>query len=197
MTALRQDVEAPVALRRFGTGWISGVLALVLALTGLGTVLCLRYAVLLTVPEARALYNVGLIRLALHSVLVAGFLLASLSLVLRKNRVIGFVALAGVLLATVLGGSHAQNRLQLQSDVYLGLDWFLLNLILMGLVFVPVERLLGQRERPIFRYEWREDLLYFLISSLLVQVPTLRLAVTLRHGGSSDVGATGFEPATS
>ncbi len=172
MTILRQDLESPAAERRFGSGWISGVLALALSLTGLGAVLCLRYPDLLTVSEARGLYNVGLIRLALHLVLIAGFFLGTLSIVLRKNKVLGFLALACVLLATVLGGSSAQDRLHLHSDVYLGLDWFLLNLILMGIVFVPIERLLGQREQPIFRYEWREDLLYFLISSLLVQVLT-------------------------
>lgn len=184
MTILRQELEALAPERRFGTGWISGVLALGLSVLGLGAVLCLRYPDLLTVQDARRLYNVGLIRLALHLVLIAAFLSGTLSIVLRKNKILGFAALAGVLLATALGGSHAQDRLHLQSDVYLGLDWFLLNLALMGIVFVPVERLLGQREQPIFRYEWREDLLYFLISSLLVQVLTylsLAPALTMLH----------------
>jgi len=199
MTVLRQDLEAPAAERRFGSGWISGVLALVLSMCGLGAVLCLRYPELLTVAEARQLYNVGLIRLALHLVLIAGFFLGTLSIVLRKNKILGFLALAGVLLATVLGGSRAQNQLQLQSDVYLGLDWFLLNLILMGIVFVPIERLLGRREQPIFRYEWREDLLYFLVSSLLVQVLTfLSLAPSLAILKHTDWGglrrAIGSQP---
>src|SRR5262249_35881066 len=140
MTVLRQDLEAPAAERRLGTGWVSGVLALVLSVLGLGAVLCLRYPDLLTVPEARELYNVGLIRLALHLVLIAAFLLGTLSIVLRQGKSLGVVALAGVIVATALGGSHAQDRLHHQSDVYLGLDWFLLNLIFMGIVFVPVER---------------------------------------------------------
>ncbi len=185
MTALRQDLESPPAERRFGSGWISGVLALALAVLGLGTVLCLRYPGLLTIPDARAFYNVGLIRLALHLVLITAFLLGISSIVLRRSKALGFVALSGVLLAALLGGSNAQDRLHLHSDVYLGLDWFLLNLILMGLVFVPVERLLGRKDQPIFRFEWREDLLYFLISTLFVQALTflsLTPALTiLRH----------------
>jgi hypothetical protein len=40
MAVLRQDLESAALERRFGTGWISGVLALALALIGLGTVLC-------------------------------------------------------------------------------------------------------------------------------------------------------------
>jgi sterol desaturase/sphingolipid hydroxylase (fatty acid hydroxylase superfamily) len=180
MSVLREDLEAPAPERHFGTGWISGVIALTLSVIGLGTVLCLRYPDVLTVPEAREFYNVGLIRLALHAVLIAAFLLATVSIVLRKNKIIAFVALAGVLVATVLGGPNAQDRLHIYSDVYFGLDWFLLNLILMGIVFVPIERLFGQREQPIFRYEWREDLLYFLIGSLLVQALTfLSLAPSL------------------
>ncbi len=169
MTALREDLESPETERRFGSGWISGVLALTLALVGLGTVLCLRYPDVLTVADAREYYNVGLIRLALHAVLVSAFVLGILSIVLRRQKVLGFSALTCVLVATVLGGSRAADQIDIDADVYLGLDWFLLNLLFTGIVFIPIERLLGRREQAIFRYEWREDLLYFLISSLLVQ----------------------------
>jgi sterol desaturase/sphingolipid hydroxylase (fatty acid hydroxylase superfamily) len=185
VTVLGRDLDAPEAERRFGTGWISGVLALALSVIGLGTVLCLLYPDLVTMPEARALYDVALIRLALHLVLIGAFVLGIVSIVLRQNKALGFVALACVLLATVLGGAHAQDRLRHHSDIYLGLDYFLLNLVFMGLMFVPIERLLGKREQPIFRAEWREDLLYFLVASLLVQALTylsLAPALTiLRH----------------
>jgi sterol desaturase/sphingolipid hydroxylase (fatty acid hydroxylase superfamily) len=172
MTALGQDLEAAAEHRRIGTGWISGVLALVQAVLGLGAVLCLRYPELLTVQEARALYDVPLIRLALQVVLLSGFALAIVSIVLRTNKILGFTAMGGIMVATALGGSQAENRLEVHSDVYLGLDWLMLNLILTGIVFIPIERILKRREQPIFRQEWREDLLYFTISSLLVQVLT-------------------------
>jgi sterol desaturase/sphingolipid hydroxylase (fatty acid hydroxylase superfamily) len=169
MTALRDDLESPPAKRGFGSGWISGVLALVLSVLGLGAVLCLRYPELLTVPEARELYNVGLIRLALHLGLITAFVLGILSIVLREQKTLGFASLSIVLTATVLGGSRAQDRVDVDADLYLGLDWFLLNLLFTGIIFVPIERLLGNRDQQIFRHEWREDLLYFLISSLFVQ----------------------------
>jgi sterol desaturase/sphingolipid hydroxylase (fatty acid hydroxylase superfamily) len=184
VTVLGRDLDAHEAERRFGTGWISGVLALALSVIGLGTVLCLRYPDLLTMPEARALYDVALIRLAVHLVLMGAFLLGIVSVVLRQNKVLGFVAIASVLVAVALGGSHSQDQLHRHSDVYLGLDYFLLNLVLMGLVFVPIERVLGKREQPIFRAEWREDLLYFLVASLLVQALTylsLAPALTILH----------------
>src|SRR5690606_26093563 len=125
MTALREDLESPD--RQFGSGWISGVLALILAIAGLGAVLCLRYPELLTVPEARDIYNVALIRLALFAGLLTAFVLAIVSIVLRRQKVLGFSAITLVLIATALGGSQAQDRINVHSDVYLGLDWFILS----------------------------------------------------------------------
>ena len=148
---------------------MSGLGGLVLGIIGFGAVLCLRYPQLLTSPDARSHYPVALIRIALHLVLIAGFVLGIVSIILRNQKTLGFTALALVLAATAQGGSQTQDRLGIESNVYLGLDWFLLNLIFTGMIFIPFERLLGNREQPIFRHEWREDLLYFLISSLLVQ----------------------------
>ena len=105
MDALRNELDSPQD-RRLGSGWISGVLALVLAIAGLGAVLCLRYPEVLTVPEARELYNVGLIRLALHLGLIAAFVLGIVSITLRQQKILGFAALTLVLIATVLGGSR-------------------------------------------------------------------------------------------
>jgi hypothetical protein len=52
---LRREVEAPPTLRRFGSGWISGVLGLVLGVAGLFLVISLRFPALLAMPETRAL----------------------------------------------------------------------------------------------------------------------------------------------
>ena len=38
----------------------------------------------------------------------------------------------------------------------LGLDWFLLNLLLLSLIFVPLERLFPRlKEQGVFRYGWK------------------------------------------
>jgi hypothetical protein len=49
---LRGELEAPPALRRFGSGWISGVLGFVLGLAGLALVLVLRAPGWFSMPEA-------------------------------------------------------------------------------------------------------------------------------------------------
>jgi lathosterol oxidase len=57
---------------------------------------------------------------------------------------------------------------------FLGLDWFLLNLIVFSLVFVPLEQLFARRpDQPIFRPSWITDLTYFFVSAVLVQLTTI------------------------
>ncbi|MBL1321243.1 MAG: sterol desaturase family protein [Methylophaga sp.] len=168
-TSLIKELEAEKASTQIGTGWISGVVALVLAITGFVAVLCLRYPDLLTVPEIRVAIDVSLVRITLHIVLILAFLLATVSLILRQHKFLGFTALLLVLFAVALGGSNARISGELTSGVYFGLDWFILNLTLTGIVFLPLERLFRRKEQSVFRFEWREDLLYFLISSVMVQ----------------------------
>lgn len=145
------------------------MLSIVLATAGLSTVLCLLYPQWLTVADVRGYYNVGLIRLAVHGVLVAAFVFGATSVALRKTKLLGGAGMAMVLIAALMGGSRASARLADRSDVYLGLDFFLLNLILLGTIFIPIERLFKRQDQPVFRDDWREDLFYFFISSLFVQ----------------------------
>jgi lathosterol oxidase len=156
---------------RFGSGWISGVLGVVLAALAVGAVLCLRYPALLTVPDARAYYPLPLVRFLVHACLVAGFGLGTLSVLLRRSKTLGLTALALATAATLLGGARAEIGPLGDTAVYAGLDWFLLNVLVLALIFVPMERLFARRrEQPIFRPEWRTDLVYFAVSHLLVQM---------------------------
>ncbi len=167
MGRLAKEVDA--ADRHLGSGWISGMVSLVLGVVGLATVLCLLYPSLLTVADVRGYYNVGLIRLALHVVLIVAFVMGAVSVAMRQSKLLGFAGMTTVLIATLLGGSRATSRLETSGDIYFGLDFFLLNLILLGAIFIPLERLFKKRDQPIFRDDWREDLFYFFFSSLFVQ----------------------------
>jgi sterol desaturase/sphingolipid hydroxylase (fatty acid hydroxylase superfamily) len=160
--------------KEFGSGWLSGFLALLLSIVGLITVLCFCFPQILTVQEARtfSLDNINAIRLILHLVLVSAFVLALLSAVLRKNPTLGFVAMTIVLLASLMGGSKATMKADFESDIFWGLDFFVLNFLFLGALFIPIERWLKKVNQPILRYEWREDLLYFLISTVFVQALT-------------------------
>ncbi len=190
MGRLTNEIESDD--RQFGGGWISGMISVVLGGIGLGTVFCLLYPQLLTVEDARGEYPVGVIRFALHLVLIAGFVAGVLSVTLRQNKLLGFVGMSLVLIATLIGGSEATRLFQGESKVYFGLDFFLLNLIFLGVIFIPIERIFKQNDQPILRDEWREDLFYFFISSLFIQMLTfLSLSPSLNLVAATE-WASGF-----
>ena len=167
---LRADLESPAESRQLGSGWLSGVIGLVASLAGFFLVVGLRYPAIFTMPELRALDQQPACRAVLFGILVVAFGAAILNLALRRTKILGGTALAFTLLATLLGGAGVHPAGELTSGIFLGLDWFVLNVVFTGLLFVPLERLFARHpQQHLFREEWREDLFYYLVSSLLVQ----------------------------
>jgi lathosterol oxidase len=157
-----------------GSGWVSGVFSATLGLIGLGAILCFRFPDLLTTPEARALYPLAWVRALLHVVLVGAFVLGVASLWLRRNKALGTLGIGCTFAAALLGGSGVPVGGGTSPGPFLGLDWFLLNLIIYSLVFLPIERLFARLpEQGVFRASWRTDLTYFFVSALLVQLTTI------------------------
>ncbi|MGI9332587.1 MAG: hypothetical protein ACR2RL_05455 [Gammaproteobacteria bacterium] len=113
-----RELEASRPSTKFRKGWISGVISLFLGVAGLAAVVCLRYPQVLTVPEIRAAIDVGMFRVLLHGLLIVGFLLASISLILRQNKVLGLSVLAVILIAVGLGGSGTRASSAASSGVY-------------------------------------------------------------------------------
>lgn len=170
---VRRELEAPPALRRFGSGWLSGVLGLVLGLAAVGGVVMIWFPGVFTTAEMSKAYATGWYRPALFGVIIGGFAFSMLSLVLRESKVLGMCGMVATLLALTMGGSTATQVATDATPVYFGLDFFVLRLLLTGLVFIPVETLFPRRpEQGIFRYEWREDLFYYFVSSMMVQLLT-------------------------
>ncbi len=158
----------------FGSGWISGVLSTALGAIGLGAVLCFLNPSLFTMPELRGLYPIPYVRALLHLFLVGAFVLGAISVVLRRSKILGLTGMTFTLIAALLGGSQVPIQGELRTGPFLGLDWLLLNLMAYSALFIPLERLFALHpEQPIFRPTWRTDLVYFAVSSLLVQLTTL------------------------
>ncbi len=155
----------------FGTGWWSGVLSAFFGFLSLGGVLCLHFPELLTSPQLRPHYPMHVMRVFIQCLIVAAILFAVLSSILRKKK---NLALAGMLLAigaTALGGSSVEINETLRDGPAIGLDWFLLDLFLMALIYVPLERLWPQYpEQGTFRKEWVLDVVYFLSTHLPLQI---------------------------
>jgi lathosterol oxidase len=157
-----------------GRGFISGLLSAILGIAGFGAVLCLRFPQYLTHPDLRMLYSLGYLRAIIHVTLVASFLLGSVSACLRANKVLALTGIGFTLAAALAGGSQAELGGAFGSTSWLGLDFFVLNLLLYAAVFIPLERLFALRiAQPVFRRQWLVDLTYFFVNSLLIEILTI------------------------
>lgn len=154
-----------------GTGWWSGVLSVFFGFLSFGAILCLHFPQLLTVPQFRSYYPMHAIRSLIQCLIVGAAFFGILSSILRQKKVL---ALTGVLLAiaaAALGGSNVQIDKTLHDGPAIGLDWFLLDLLLTAVIFVPLERLWPlHQEQGTFRNQWTLDVVYFMSTHLPIQI---------------------------
>ncbi len=154
-----------------GSGWVSGISAVFLGLLSVGGVLCLRFPALLTLPEARAHYPMGVIRLVIQGTILAAFLFAAASAILRQRKVLALTGAALALAAAALGGGTVPLPQEITTKTGIGLDWFLLDLLVMTIVFVPLERIWPLHpNQGTFRAEWTTDAFYFVATHLPSQL---------------------------
>ena len=180
---MRSSDPAPTALDRYfkrifgddepvglGSGWVAGVGSLVGGALGLFGVLCLHFPQLLTAPVLRAHYPVAFLRGVLQAVLIASVLLGLFSIAHRRRKILGLTGIFLAVTSMALGGAAVPLPDAVDTKFGLGLEWFALNLLVLALIFVPLERALPlRREQQVFRPEWTTDGIHFLLSHLLVQ----------------------------
>ena len=158
----------------FGSGFLSGLLSAILGIAAFGAVLCLRFPEYLTFADLRPLYALGYVRAIIHVTLVTSFLLGTVSAFLRANKMLALVGIGFTLAAALLGGSQVPVDGDVAGRSWLGVDFFVLNLLLYSAVFIPLERLFALRAgQPVFRRQWPVDLTYFFVNSLLIEVLTI------------------------
>jgi len=164
-------IFADATPRWFGSGWISGVLAVVLGLLCVAAVLCLHFPQWLTIPELRSRYPLPLVRAAIDLSILATLALSGLSLLLRRRKALGIAGLALATLALALGAGGVEIDRPGETTVYVGLDWFVLGTLTTAALFVPLERIFAlRREQGPFRPGWLTDSEYFFMSHALVQL---------------------------
>ena len=147
----------------FGTGWWSGILSVFFGFLAFGAVLCLHFPQLLTSPELRPHYPMQTMRLLIQGLIVAGVVFGVLACLLRKKKVLAFTGMLFAIAATALGGASVEINQTLHGGFAIGLDWFLVDLLLMAVIYVPLERLWPQYPmQGTFRNEWTLDVVYFM-----------------------------------
>jgi sterol desaturase/sphingolipid hydroxylase (fatty acid hydroxylase superfamily) len=167
---------------RPGAGKLSSVVALSLGFLGLLAVLAFHFPEYLTTPDLRHQYSIDVLRqLLLVALLVAGGMSLG-NLVLGRQRNLNLVAFALVLAATALGGSRVPVGNFPDHTPYIGLDWFILDLLGSTLVFVVIEKLFPlYRGQTLFRAEWQTDLKHFAVNHFIVGLALLGVNFLLHH----------------
>jgi len=157
-----------------GTGWWSGILSAFFGMLSFGAVLCLHFPQLLSSPELRPHYPMQIIRMLIEGLIVAAIAFGVLSSILRKKKVLALTGMALALAAAALGGSSVPINGPLGDGPAIGLDWFLLDMFLMALIYVPIERLWPQYPaQGTFRAQWTLDVVYFMSTHLPIQILSL------------------------
>ena len=155
----------------FGTGWWSGILSAFFGVLSFGAVLCLHFPQILTSPELRSYYPMQAMRVTIECLILLALLCGVISAILRKKRTLALTGMLFATLATILGGANVQIGGRLTNGPAIGLDWFLLDMLLMALIYVPIERLWPQYPKQgTFRKEWVLDVVYFMSTHLPIQI---------------------------
>jgi sterol desaturase/sphingolipid hydroxylase (fatty acid hydroxylase superfamily) len=154
-----------------GKGEISGYISIFLAIMALTSMLCFYFPEKLTTPEFRELYTAAMMQTLLKIVVVLCFFFALASFLLSKKIKLALIGSAIAGLAIVMGVLKVQGSVVQKSDWYFGLDWMLLDLLLMTIIFIPIELFFPKNKNQTkFHAEWRTDLVYFIISHLFIQI---------------------------
>ena len=155
----------------FGTGWWSGILSAFFGFLSFGAVLCLHFPQLLSSPELRSHYPMHTMRVLIQCLIVGAIVFGIFSSIKRRKKTLALTGMLLAIAATTWGGSSVQINNNLRNGPAIGLDWFLLDLLLMALIYVPLERLWPQYPKQgTFRNEWTLDVVYFMSTHLPLQI---------------------------
>ncbi|MFL6709093.1 MAG: sterol desaturase family protein, partial [Massilia sp.] len=132
-------------------------------------VLAFHFPQYLTTPELRHKYSVHVLRIVMTSALVIAGSLALCNLIFGRRRSLNAVALALLVAVVALGGASVPVGDFADNTPYIGLDWFILDLLGSTLIFVLIEKLFPlYKGQQLFRKEWQTDLVHFMVNHFAV-----------------------------
>jgi sterol desaturase/sphingolipid hydroxylase (fatty acid hydroxylase superfamily) len=166
---LNQLTDSHGELRR-GKGMVTGLIAFVLALLCFLGVLAFHFPQYLTTPELRKSYDVNVIRtIMLVAIGVSGGL-SLLNIIRGRARWLALWTFGLVAITLVLGGHKVEVDPNFPDHTpYIGLDWFILDLLGSTLIFIFIEKMWALRkDQPVFRAEWQTDMHHFIVNHMVV-----------------------------
>ena len=165
---LNQLTESHGALQP-GKGLVSGVIALSLAILCFLGVLAFHFPEYLTTPQLRKSYNVEVLRVVMLAAMAIAGGIALVNIIFGRARWLAAAAFVLVALTALLGGHKVPVNDFADNTPYIGLDWFILDLLGSSLIFIFVEKLFALRKsQPVFRAEWQTDFHHFIVNHMVV-----------------------------
>lgn len=159
---------------RAGSGVLSGVVALGLALLSLLGVIGFHFPAYTSTPELRQHYDVGTLRILMFAAMVVAGGLALANILRGRARWLASAAFAVLIVTQLLGGPSVPIGDFADDTPYIGLDFFILDLLGSTLVFAFIEKLFPlRRDQPTFRAEWQNDLTHFFFNHIVVGLTLL------------------------
>ncbi|WP_371764675.1 sterol desaturase family protein [Massilia sp.] len=157
-----------------GYGLASGALAFFLAVLCFLGVLAFHFPQYLTTPELRQKYDPDIIRSIMFAAMVLSGSISLLNVIFKRRRSINGMAAALILLTLALGGSHVPVADFPDHTPYIGLDWFILDLLGSTLIFAVIEKVFPlYKDQLLFRREWQTDLVHFAVNHFIVGLALL------------------------
>src|SRR5437763_12979486 len=90
---------------------------------------------------------------------------------LDRHKLMGAIGITLTLLALWGGGASVQVGPRYAASGYVGLDWFILDLMLSAMIFIFLEKLWPHlRKQAILMPDWSHDSRYFVLNHLLIAV---------------------------
>jgi sterol desaturase/sphingolipid hydroxylase (fatty acid hydroxylase superfamily) len=174
-----------------GHGLITGIIALSLAILCFLGVLAFHFPEYLTTPQLRKSYNVDWIRnIMLAALLIAGGL-SIVNILFGRARWLSTAAFALVVITAVMGGHKVHVNDFADNTPYIGLDWFILDLLGSSLLFIFIEKLVPHnKKQPVFRPEWQTDFHHFIVNHMIVGFVLLATNLLVHKGFSWAISPT-------
>jgi len=180
---------------RAGRGMVSGVIALSLAILCFLGVLAFHFPEYLTTPQLRKNYDVDTLRTVMYWAMVVAGSIALFNIAFGRVRWLSFGAFVLVGLTLLLGGHKVPVNDFPDGTPYIGLDWFILDLLGSALIFIFIEKLFALRkDQPVFRPEWQTDFHHFIVNHMVVGfvLLTVNLLVHQLFGWAANDGVRGW-----
>jgi sterol desaturase/sphingolipid hydroxylase (fatty acid hydroxylase superfamily) len=178
-----------------GKGMISGVIAFSLAILCFLGVMAFHFPEYLTTPELRHSYNVDVIRQIMFWSLVLSGALSLYNVVMSRASWLALASFSLIGITLALGGHKVPVNDFADHVPYIGLDWFILDLLGSTLIFIFIEKLFALRkDQPVFRPEWQTDFYHFIVNHLIIGFSLLvtNLLVHKLFGWAAQDGLRGW-----